>query len=507
MSISLVVNNVAYNYPQDFDTEWGVDATGWAQAVTNGLLQMAGGPFPLTAQVNFGPNFGITTLDVVSQSVNPASTGVIRLAKADTIVFRNNANTADLALAIDGSNALTFNGVALGLTSLTDNHIFVGNVLNQPTDVAMSGDATIVASGAVTISAGAINNSKVASGAAIAINKLATLTPNTAIASDAGGFLISSSVNSTELGYLSGVTGPLQAQLVTYLPLSGGTMSGPISMASNKITALAAGTVPGEAMAWGQALTGTSLTLSGAFSGATSGSFSGILTLGDQLRVPDGNVTSPAYSFVNETNTGVYRSASHEMSIAVNGQQEIIVQPKQVFIGGKTQDTQPSELLHAEGWGGVIPNDVSADIIVYNTNNYAGRLIASTSSPAGGPYPHPIVTSYLTAYGYNDAGPSWSGGPSFQDAAEVALQNSTHQLFRIIDGGATTYFWNDGASGVWSFRHSSSGTEDAQISEKGMIPARLASDPGSPTEGTIYYNTATHHWFGYNGSAWKQLDN
>ena len=213
MSISLVINGVAFDYPENFDTEWGIDATGWAQAVTNGTLQMAGGNFPLTAQVNFGGSFGITTLDVISHTGNPASIGFIRLAKTDAIEWRNNANTADLALTIDGSDMLTFNGTVLGLTTLANNEIFVGNSLNQPTPVAMSGDATIVASGALTIANGAINNAKVASGAAIAVNKLAALTANRAIESDASGFLAVSATTSTELGYVSGVTSAIQTQI------------------------------------------------------------------------------------------------------------------------------------------------------------------------------------------------------------------------------------------------------------------------------------------------------
>ena len=213
MSIPLVINGVAFEYPENFDTEWGIDATGWAQAVTNGMLQMAGGNFPLTAQVNFGGSFGITTLNVISHSANPASTGFIRLAKSDVIEWRNNANSANLPLAIDGSDMLTFNGVVLGLTSLTNNHIFVGNASNQPTDVAMSGDATIVASGALTIANGAINNAKVASGAAIAVNKLAAMTANRAIASDSSGFLTPSATTDTELGFVSGVTSSIQGQI------------------------------------------------------------------------------------------------------------------------------------------------------------------------------------------------------------------------------------------------------------------------------------------------------
>lgn len=60
-----------------------------------------------------------------------------------------------------------------------------------------------------------ITNSEVASGAGIAVNKLAAMTTLKAVVSDASGYVSPSSVTSTELGYLSGVTSALQTQLDT----------------------------------------------------------------------------------------------------------------------------------------------------------------------------------------------------------------------------------------------------------------------------------------------------
>jgi len=202
-----------FEYPQNFDEEWGVNATGWAQAVTAGALYLSGGNFPLTNQVDFGTSFGIKVKSILTETASPSTSGYIQLAKTDTIGWRNNAGGGNLLLAVNGSDMLTFNGSALGLTSLSNNHIYVGNGSNVPTDVAMSGDATIVASGALTIANGAINNVKVASGAAIAVNKLASLTANRAILSDSSGFLLVSAVTTTELGYVSGVTSSIQTQL------------------------------------------------------------------------------------------------------------------------------------------------------------------------------------------------------------------------------------------------------------------------------------------------------
>ncbi len=60
--------------------------------------------------------------------------------------------------------------------SLANNHIFVGNGSNVATDVAMSGDVSIINTGATTIANSAITNAKVSATAAIAFSKLATLT-------------------------------------------------------------------------------------------------------------------------------------------------------------------------------------------------------------------------------------------------------------------------------------------------------------------------------------------
>ena len=81
-----------------------------------------------------------------------------------------------------------------------------------------------------------------------AISENAALTASRAILSDSNGQLISSSVTSTELGYVSGVTSAIQTQLDAKLSLSGGTMTGDIAMGSHKVTGLAAPTTNGDAL-------------------------------------------------------------------------------------------------------------------------------------------------------------------------------------------------------------------------------------------------------------------
>ena len=213
MATSLTINGVAYSYPTTGDVRWGANATAWASAVTTGMLQKAGGTFQLLADVNFGTTYGILSQYYKTRTANIAATGQFRLARADQIVWRNQANSADLVLEVNASDQLLFNGespgfidavgdtatidltitgstltadiVALSITNaminasaaiafsklaaLSSGNILVGSAGNVATSVAMSGDATIIASGALTIANNAVSNAKSAQMATLTI--------------------------------------------------------------------------------------------------------------------------------------------------------------------------------------------------------------------------------------------------------------------------------------------------------------------------------------------------
>jgi len=118
MAVTLTINGTGYSFPNTGDEQWGDNVTNWATAVTNGMLQKAGGTFTLTADVNFGANFGLLAAYFSSRSSNPSTSGQIRLANADTgIGWRNAANSANLLLTVDSSNRLTYNGTAIASSS------------------------------------------------------------------------------------------------------------------------------------------------------------------------------------------------------------------------------------------------------------------------------------------------------------------------------------------------------------------------------------------------------
>lgn len=258
MSVPLVVNGVTFNYPVQGDTNWGPVLTAWSTAVTNALSVISGG--------------NASFLTITSLNSNPATAGFLRLTNTDAIEWRNFTNTGNLALAVNAGNQLTFNGVPIGASaSLTNTHIFVGNVSNQPADVAMSGDTTITNTGVVTIANSAITDVKISATANITLSKLApttayywyvanaagVLTPiivtaGRAVITDANGLPAVLATTSTEVGYLNLVTSAIQPQIDSKLAKSGDTMSGTLNMGSNKIISLANGTNAGDATNFSQ---------------------------------------------------------------------------------------------------------------------------------------------------------------------------------------------------------------------------------------------------------------
>lgn len=274
MTVALTINGTTYNYPQTGDVSWGPDATDWASAVTSGMLQKAGGTFQLLAEVDFGTSYGLKALYYKSRTSNVATAGQVRLARADVISFRNEANSANLDLGVNSSNVLTFNGTAVGnfvsvsdtstidltlssgtlsadivagsitnslvnasaaiaysklnlsgsivnadisgsaaiaysklnltgsilnadisasaaiafskLAALTSGNILVGSVGNVATSVAMSGDITIDNAGVTAIGSGVIVDADINASAAIAFSKLASLTSGNILVGSAG---------------------------------------------------------------------------------------------------------------------------------------------------------------------------------------------------------------------------------------------------------------------------------------------------------------------------------
>ena len=174
----------------------------------SGILPIAnGGTGQSTASAAFAALSPLTTAgDIVYEDATPAP--------------------ARLPIGSSGQVLTVVSGLPawapVGVASLTNNHIFVGNASNVATDVAMSGEASIVASGAVTLSNSAV------------ISKVLT-----GYASGAGTISAADSI-------LSAIQ-KLNGNQALYLPLAGGTMSGAINMGGNQINSLATPSLSSDA--------------------------------------------------------------------------------------------------------------------------------------------------------------------------------------------------------------------------------------------------------------------
>jgi hypothetical protein len=107
MSINLTVNGSSYAFPTPGENPgWGSQVTAWAQAISQSTLQKSGGSFTLTGEVDLGASYGIKLAVLKSRTTGAAQSGLIRLAKTDTIAFRNALGTGDLALGVGSADTV-----------------------------------------------------------------------------------------------------------------------------------------------------------------------------------------------------------------------------------------------------------------------------------------------------------------------------------------------------------------------------------------------------------------
>lgn len=128
MATAISFNGVSYSVPSALETNWA-SLSAYLIALSTGTFQRAGGSFVLTADADFGANFGLKTVYVTSRAASAAAAGVIRLGNAETISWRNAASDADLPLVVNSSNALSYNGNAF----LSSAGVLTGNLTGNVT--------------------------------------------------------------------------------------------------------------------------------------------------------------------------------------------------------------------------------------------------------------------------------------------------------------------------------------------------------------------------------------
>lgn len=136
MGTSVTFNGTSNTVPAVGDRSWGLNVTRLLISLAGNALAKSGGNFTLTADANFGANFGLTSKYFKSVSSNISTAGVVRLANNEGIGFRNAANSADLILKVNASNVLEFDGVAVSTAAtavtLTGTQTLTNKTLTAP---------------------------------------------------------------------------------------------------------------------------------------------------------------------------------------------------------------------------------------------------------------------------------------------------------------------------------------------------------------------------------------
>jgi hypothetical protein len=162
-------------------------------ALAQNVLQKQGGNFTLAGDVNWGNVAGHVVKYLKSASSNIAQSGVLRYANNEGTGWRNAANSADLLLKVNASDQLEYNGTKVILSGAivnADINAAAAIAYSKLNLAASIVNADVAVGAAIAYSklalTGAIVNADVAAAAAIAYSKLATLNTGQILAGNGG---------------------------------------------------------------------------------------------------------------------------------------------------------------------------------------------------------------------------------------------------------------------------------------------------------------------------------
>lgn len=141
MSTTVTLDGItSFGIPADGESGWGEEVTNYLVAIASATLLRKGGAFTLLADVDTGVTFGFKSAFFKSRSDFIAAAGVLRLANAESVGWRNNAQSGNLLLTVNASDWLQFNSVDLVDKS-------TAQALTNKTLVAASNTITTAATG------------------------------------------------------------------------------------------------------------------------------------------------------------------------------------------------------------------------------------------------------------------------------------------------------------------------------------------------------------------------
>ena len=96
MSIPVSFSGGSYGIPAQAERNWATILNAYLLALAANSLPRSGGSFTLAANLDLGNTATVSMKALASKTTGVSATGFLRLAKTDTLSFRNNAGTTDL---------------------------------------------------------------------------------------------------------------------------------------------------------------------------------------------------------------------------------------------------------------------------------------------------------------------------------------------------------------------------------------------------------------------------
>lgn len=229
VKIQANVEEVLTNYQQQIDSKLDQLISGLNIKTINGNSVLGSGNLVVTASgsTSWGGIIGTLSAQTDLQSALNS--------KQNTLVSGTNIKTINSNSLLGSGNisisaSAAWGGITGTLSAQTDLQTALNNKLTDPMTtngdlitrsggspvrlaIGTAGQFLTVAAGLPSWSTLSIVNTDINASAAIALSKLASLTADRAVQTSSGGVLEPSSVTSTELSYVSGVTSAIQTQL------------------------------------------------------------------------------------------------------------------------------------------------------------------------------------------------------------------------------------------------------------------------------------------------------
>lgn len=473
-------NGSSYTVPSVGEENWFGDdkVDGLLISLANNGFQKTGGTFTLTSEVDFGGTAGLTALYWGTRSSNDSTAGIFRLSNAESIGWRNAANSANLLLTVNSSNDLTFNGTSLmsssglvpvssggtGLSSYSVGDLIYATPNSQTlTKLPVGTTDYVLKSNGTVPQYGQIVNASVDSSAAIARSKLASGTADhVVINSGAGAFS-----SEAQLAVSRGGTniGSYSAGDLVYASSTPSILSKlPIGTAGQVLK------VSGGLPAWSSA---------GASASVTSKTADYALTSSDDVVVGDSTsrlviLALPEASTVTGKVYYVKRSNSGSNLVRVSASSGDTLDGVSTLVLGTQYDEAVVVSDGSDSWH-ILSNDIQVGVRA--TGNAGTVLVADTTNLD------------FSTEGY-DTHNAWNG--SLFTAPVQGLYEVLGSWYSAANAGVDTHLYKNGSKDVIAHSDYASASRHGfhgfiRLSKDDTLSIRQS---GTPT----LFNDANNHW-------------